>query len=318
MKSSAMLLCDFYKLSHREMYAQGTEVIYSTWTPRESRIKGITEVVVAGHQAFIKEWLIKYFNDNFFKRRLPDVLEEYTRIVKHTLGIEKPETRHIVELHDLGYLPLRIKALAEGTVVPLRTPCLTIQNTNPKFFWLTNYIESLMSCELWPIYTSATLAHEYRKVLDKYGMKTMGNTDFVQFQGHDFSFRGMEGLYAAAKTGLGHLLSFVGTDTIPAIIAAEEYYGANVEKELVGCSVPASEHSIQCTYEDDMKYFEQLITKVHPTGIVSIVSDGYDLWDVISRVLPALKDKIMARDGKVVIRPDSGEHQVGDDCGGGL
>jgi nicotinamide phosphoribosyltransferase len=307
MKVSAMLLCDFYKLAHREMYPEGTEIIYSTWTPRESRIKGVDEVVVAGNQAFIKEWLIDFFNDNFFKVRLPDVLEQYVRIVKNTLGVAEPGTKHIVELHNLGYLPLKIKAIAEGTVVPLRTPVLTVQNTDPKFFWLTNYIESLMSCELWPIYTSATLAHEYRKMLDKFAMETVGNTDFVPFQGHDFSFRGMEGLYAAAKTGMGHLMSFVGTDTIPAIIAAEHYYGANVEKELVGCSIPASEHSIQCTYEDDMAYFDNLITKVHPKGFVSIVSDGYDLWDVVGRVLPALKSKIMAREGKVVIRPDSGD-----------
>lgn len=306
-KPAATLLCDFYKLAHREMYPTGTELIYSTWTPRESRVPGITEVVVAGNQMFVKEWLIDFFNDNFFKRHKVDVIEEYERIVKHTLGVAEPHTKHIEDLHDLGYLPLRVRALPEGTIVPLRTPVLTVQNTDKRFFWLTNYIESLMSCELWPIYTSATLAHEYRKLLDRYALGTVGNTDFVQFQGHDFSFRGMEGLNAAAKIGVGHLLSFVGTDTVPAILAAEKYYGADVEKELVGCSIPASEHSVQCTYEDDMKYFTRLITEVHPTGFVSIVSDGYDLWDVVGRVLPALKDKIMAREGRVVIRPDSGD-----------
>ncbi len=108
-------------------------------------------------------------------------------------------------------------------------------------------------------------------------------------------------------SGAGHLLSFVGTDTIPAINYLERYYYANVEKELVGCSVPATEHSIQCAYGNDLKYFQNTINNVHPTGIVSIVSDGYDFWDVVGNVLPALKTDIMKRNGKVVIRPDSGD-----------
>jgi len=138
-------------------------------------------------------------------------------------------------------------------------------------------------------------------------MDTVGDTSFVQFQGHDFSMRGLGSLRSATTSGLGHLLSFVGTDTIPAIQAAERLYNANVEKELVGTSVPATEHSIQSSYEDDMVYLNKIITEVHPTGIVSVVSDGYDFWDVIGRVVPALKSKILARDGKVVIRPDSGD-----------
>lgn len=312
LKVPATLLCDFYKIAHRPMYPKNTTLVYSTWTPRASRVPGINGVVVAGNQAFIKEWLMDYFRENFFSRPKADIVAEYARVIKYTLGDPHPDTSHIEELHDLGYLPLLIKALPEGTVVPIRTPVLTIQNTVDKFFWLTNYVESLASCELWPFYTSATTAHEYRKLLDAAAMRTVGNTDFVQFQGHDFSMRGMEGLNAAAKSGMGHLLSFVGTDTIPAILAAEYYYNANIEKELVGTSIPASEHSIECTYKDDMEYFTKLITEVHPNGFVSIVSDGYDFWDVIGRVVPALKSKILTRKGgpvgdKVVIRPDSGD-----------
>lgn len=309
-----MLLCDFYKLSHRLMYPKDTTVVYSTWTPRASRMKDVDQVVVAGNQRFIKKFLIDFFNENFFSKPIGEITSEYVRIVKNTLGVQNPDSSHIEALHRLGYLPLLIKAVPEGTILPLRVPALTIQNTHPKFFWLTNYIETLISCELWPTYTAATIAHEYRKLLDGAAMKTVGNTDFVPFQGHDFSMRGMMGLDAAANTGLGHLLSFVGTDTIPAILAAEYYYGANVEKELVGTSIPATEHSIQCCYGDDMEYLTRMISEVHPTGLVSIVSDGYDFWDVIGRVLPALKDKIMARGAgetlamnKVVIRPDSGD-----------
>lgn len=315
---SAMLLADYYKLSHRVQYPKGTEVVYSTWTPRESRLSHVDEVVVFGMQTFIKKFLIRFFNDNFFWLDKEEVVREYSRIVKNTLGIEKPETQHIEDLHDLGYLPLSIKALPEGARVPVRTPIMTIQNTNPKFFWLTNYIESLASCEMWQMVTSATIAYQYRKLFDKYGMKTVGNTDFSKFQGHDFSFRGMSSLHSAAASGMGHLLSFVGTDTIPGIQAAEEFYGANVEKELVGCSIPATEHSVQCAYGDDMEYLTKMITEVHPNGFVSVVSDGYDFWDVIGRVLPALKDKIMARNGRLVIRPDSGDPVkivIGDESG---
>jgi nicotinamide phosphoribosyltransferase len=310
---AATLLCDFYKLAHRLMYPNGTEVVYSTWTPRASRMNGVNEVVVAGNQRFVKRFLIDFFKENFFSRPKEEVLAEYFRFVKYTLGVENPDTAHLAALHDLGYLPLLIKAVPEGTVIPLRVPALTVQNTDKRFFWLTNYIETLASCELWPTYTGATIAREYRKLLDKHAMKTVGNTGFVMFQGHDFSMRGMMGVEAAANVGLGHLLSFVGTDTCPAIQAAEHYYGANIEKELVGTSIPATEHSIQCSYGDDMAYLKRMITEVHPSGPVSVVSDGYDFWDVIGRVLPALKADIMARKGspigldKVVIRPDSGD-----------
>lgn len=294
------------------MYPGKTEVVYSTWTHRASRIKEVDHVVVAGNQRFIKKFLIDFFYENFFCRNKQNVVEEYARIVKYTLGVANPDTSHIEELHDLGYLPLLIKAVPEGTLLPLRVPSMTIQNTDKRFFWLTNYIETLASCELWPTYTAATIAHEYRKLLDAGAMKTVGNTDFVPFQGHDFSMRGMMGIEAASNTGLGHLLSFVGTDTIPAILAAEYYYKANVEKELVGTSIPATEHSIQCAYGDDLAYLKRMITEVHPTGFVSVVSDGYDFWDVIGRVLPLLKEDIMARKGgpvgdRVVIRPDSGD-----------
>lgn len=309
---NAMLLADFYKIAHREMYPKGTEVVYSTWTPRASRMKGVKEVVVFGQQAFIKNHLLEFFNNNFFNKTKEEVVQDYSRIIKNTLGVSNPPTKHIEDLHDLGYLPLSIKALPEGTVIPLRFPMLTIQNTDKRFFWLTNYIETLASCELWQASTSATIAREYRKILDKYALETVGNTDFVMFQGHDFSMRGMSSLNSAVTSGMGHLLSFSGTDTIPAIQGAEIYYNANVEKELVGTSIPATEHSIQCAYSDDMKYLETMLSEVHPSGFVSIVSDGFDFWDVIGRVLPALKTKIMSRSGgplgdKVVIRPDSGD-----------
>src|SRR5262249_9947984 len=134
-----------------------------------------------------------------------------------------------------------------------------------------------------------------------------GDTSFCSFQGHDFSMRGMGCLDAGTLSGLGHLTSFTGTDTIPAILAAEEFYGADVEAGLVGTSVPATEHSVQCVYGHDDAYVKAMITEAHPSGFVSVVSDGYDFWDVVNRVLPSLKEEIRARDGRLVIRPDSGD-----------
>lgn len=307
-------LCDFYKISHRAMYPTGTEVVYSTWTPRTSRVKGIDNVVAFGHQAFIKEYLVDLFQEHFFKRPKAEVIAEYSRLIKFTLGDQNPETKHLEDLWDLGYLPLSIKALPEGTIVPTRVPTMTIQNTDPRFFWLTNFIESLASCELWQASTSATLAVEYKRMMDNYA--TVTNPEalaFTIFQGHDFSMRGMSSLRSAILSGMGHLVGgYAGTDTIPAISAAEYYYNANVEKELVGTSVPATEHSIQCAYGNDMEYLRRMLVDVHPTGIVSIVSDGYDFWEVLRTVVPSLKKEIMARKGgpvgdKVVIRPDSGD-----------
>lgn len=306
MNVSAALLCDFYKICHREMQPDKTEVVYATWTPRESRLPNVTEIVGVGPQVFVKEWLIDYFNENFFSRPKQEVVAEYARIIKFSLNVAAPATAHIEDLHDLGYLPLLIKALPEGTLIPLKVPAMTIQNTDHRFFWLPTYIETLASCELWPIYTGATIAREYRKVLDFAAMKTVGDTLFVPFQGHDFSMRGMMGVKAAIKTGMGHLFSFSGTDTIPAICGMEYFYGANVEKELVGTSIAATEHGVECVYKDDLEYFEQVL-KIHPNGFVSAVSDGRDFWDVIGRIIPMLKDRIMARDGRLVIRPDSGD-----------
>ena len=305
---SAMILCDFYKISHREQYPEGTEYVYSTWTPRESRLEGVSEVLAFGHQGFIKEYLVNFFEQHFFKQPKDKVLKSYSRIIKSTLGVDNPPIQHIADLHDLGYLPLSIKALPEGTLVPVRTPVLTIINTDPRFFWLTNYIETLASSELWMSSTSATIAFQYRRILEKYARETGGDLGFVPFQGHDFSMRGMGGLHSAMLSGLGHLVSFVGTDTIPAIHRAEKFYNANVETELVGTSIPATEHSVMCANgQNERDVFKRLITEVYPNGFLSVVSDTWDFWNIVGVVLPEMKDLIMKRNGKLVIRPDSGD-----------
>lgn len=306
----ATLLCDFYKISHKAQYPDGTEVVYSTWTPRSNKhYPSVDKVVAFGMQGMVKKVLIDYFNTHFFARTKEEVVAEYERYLKFALGVAEPDSTHIAELHDLGYLPLEIKTLPEGTKVPMRVPMMTVRNTDNRFFWLTNYIETLASCEMWLPTTAATIADRYRQILDRYAIETVGSTEFVPFQGHDFSMRGMGGIEAAALSGSGHLLSFVGTDTIPAIAYHEAYYNADIESELVGTSIPATEHSVMCAGGADNEFdtYDRLINKVYPSGMVSIVSDTWDLWNTITNILPKLKDGIMARDGKVVIRPDSGD-----------
>ena len=308
-KPTPMLLADFYKTGHRPQYPNKSEAVYGTWTPRSNRYFPQADKVVAfGFQAFIKNFLIDYFNENFFDRPKEEVVAEYVRIIKNCLGVQDVAVDHIEDLHDLGFLPLEIKALEEGTLCPIRVPMLTIENTDKRFFWLTNFLETLMSSELWIPSTSATIAKHYRGILDKFAMETVGDTSFSQFQGHDFSMRGMS-LESSYLSGMGHLTSFVGTDTIPAIGALEAWYNADVEKELVGCSVMATEHSVMCAggKDDEFETYRRLIEDIYPSGIVSIVSDTWDLWNTITDILPKLKDSIMNRDGKVVIRPDSGD-----------
>ncbi len=307
---NALLLTDFYKTSHKFQYPDNTEVVYSNFTARTSRINDVNHVIFFGLQYFIKKYLIEEFNVNFFHKPIQEILHEYSRVIRHCLGADLPSYQHIIELHSLGYLPLEIKALSEGSIVPIKIPMLTITNTikSANFSWLVNWVESLMSSILWQPITSATIANEYRKNLQKFALKTGSNLDFVKFQGHDFSFRGMSSLETACLSGMGHLTSFVGTDTIPAILSIEKYYNANIEKELIGCSVSATEHSVMCAGGNltELETFNRLITQVYPNGIISIVSDTWDLWQVCTEYLPILKDKILAREGKVVIRPDSG------------
>ena len=310
-KLNPLLLCDFYKIGHIHQYPKGTEKIYSTWTPRGSRMDGVESCVFYGLQGFIKEYLQEYFDVYFFCRDIDDILIEYKETLKECLFIEDPDTSHIEALHKLGYLPLKIDALAEGTLVPMRVPMFTVENTLPEFFWLTNALETLISTEIWPGITVATIAHEYRRILDNYSLETTGSTEGVQFQAHDFSMRGMSSLSHGAKAGGGHLLSFQGSDCIPAIHYLKNYYNGNMTMGNIGCSIPATEHSVQCANmpdnEDETDIIKRLITEIYPSGLVSIVMDTNDFWKNVTEVLPSIKDIIMKREGKLVVRPDSGD-----------
>ena len=309
---SAILLTDGYKLDHRRQYPEGTEYVYSNWTPRSCQYFPEAEegVVVFGIQYFIKEYLLDRMNKEFFNRSKEEAITSFARRINTFLGPNQVGTKHIEDLYDLGYLPIEIKALPEGTLCPIRVPALTFINTKPEFFWLTNYFETLISTTLWLPMTSATSARLYKKELLRHAKKTgFENQPGLDFLCHDFSMRGMAGIEASIMSGMAHMTSFTGSETIPAIQAIEEYYDANVETELVAGTVPATEHSVMCAggMEDEFGTFKRLITETYPTGIVSIVSDTWDFWKVITEYLPRLKDTIMSRDGRVVIRPDSGD-----------
>lgn len=306
-----ILATDGYKLDHRRQYPEGTEYVYSNWTPRSCKFypEASEGAVVFGVQYFIKEYLIKQFNEKFFKLPKDKAISYFKRRVDTFLGPNNVGTKHIEDLYDLGYLPIRIKSLPEGTLCPIRVPALSFINTKPEFFWLTNYFETLISTTLWLPMTSATTARLFKKELMQHAKKTGFENAQLEFLCHDFSMRGMAGMEAAVMSGMAHMTSFVGCETIPAIDGLEEYYNADADKECVAATVPATEHSVMCAggKENEFDTFERLITKVYPEGFVSIVSDSWDFWKVMTDYLPRLKDDIMKRNGRVVIRPDSGD-----------
>lgn len=308
-----LFLIDFYKVGHVTQYPSDTTQVWSNWTPRSSRVDGQEFVVHFGLQYLIKKFLQDEFTYNFFNRLWRDLEREYSDLIRATLGVATPKTDHLRALHELRFLPIEIYSLPEGAHVPLGVPAMVITNTLPEFYWLPNYLETLLSNTMWMPSTSATTALRFRRIFEKYA-HLAGESDlsFIDWQGHDFSFRGLAGIESAVLSGMGHLTSFSGTDTVPAIVAASKYYGADL---TCGGSVPATEHSVMCAGGKDGEFetFQRLITETYPTGVVSVVSDTWDLWKVLTDYIPRLRDTILARQpagylpGKVVIRPDSGD-----------
>lgn len=300
---AGLLQTDSYKLQHKNIadLAGNTTRVYSNWTNRGSRIPGVDKVVHFGLQAFLEE--LKETWVPFFEADEDLVVDLYRERLANFMPADA-DLSHIRALHRLGYLPLEFKAVPEGTRVPLRVPTFTIENTVDEFFWFTNYVESIISTSIWQASTSATIAHRIRSMLDDWALKTGGTKEDVNFQGHDFSFRGMSSAESSAMSGAGHLLNFNGTDSINSLNWIDQNYGG----EYLAASVPATEHSVMCAGAavlGEKELFRRII-ELYPEGIVSVVSDTFDLWKVLTDFLPAFHDDIMARDGKLVIRPDSG------------
>jgi nicotinamide phosphoribosyltransferase len=319
---NSAFLTDGYKTGHHQQYPQNTTKVLSNLTPRSAKhapMQCKDYVIVWGVQMALT--VIKdHFDKHFFKTELRNspygepkmmkkmksgVIDEIKEEFSLYLNTDY-DTKHFEDLWDLGYLPIEVRSLPEGSICPIGVPMMTIHNTHPDFYWVTNYLETVISNLIWKPITSATIAYAYKKLLVGWAEKTDSkNVEFVDFQGHDFSMRGMDSIFATQSSGLGHLLSFKGTDSLPSIYGARKYYDA---KGFVGGTVPATEHSVMCagSKEGELETFRRLL-KTYPTGVLSVVSDTWDLWRVSTEYLTILKEEIMARDGKLVIRPDSGD-----------
>lgn len=309
MNKNPILWTDGYKLCHKDQYPAKTRWVYETWTPRMSRLEGVTHVVFWGLQGALGE-VVHSFNEYFFTKSEDEVVKDYEDAIvnifsKTNLHFAKTHSSaHIRALHRLGYLPIKVKALNEGSFVPIGVPMFTIENTHPDFYWLPGYLETQLSSYVWSPMTAATIANLYKRILIEYAEKT-GDISKVFTQAGDFSMRGMGSPETAYRTAGGHLLSFGVSATVSVREYLKTFYDA---KDDVLTYTPSTEHSVMCSYgEEEVEAFKHLITQVYPSGNISIVSDTYDLWNVVDNILPQLKDIIMNRDGKVVIRPDSGD-----------
>lgn len=334
---------DGYKVGHKAMLAPGTTKLYGTWIPRSFKHapKGVTKAVSFGQQ-FVWTFIHDVFEKYFFKRDLvnslardfniayqestnrggnfneesalelakQEIKEEALQFVKDMslyLGMEY-DGKHFEELWDLGYLPIKVKALPEGLETGPNIPHMTFVNTVDGFAWLTLYLETFVSSLAWKPSTSATIARLYRRQAEEWVRKTdPTNMWLVDYLCHDFSARGLNP-HDMIASGLGHATSFRGSDTLAVIPASRYYYGVG-EDEMPINSVNASEHSVSTT-----KIFtvgeQQMIAdwlKIFPEGILSLVADTFNLWWFITEFLPANKEAIMKRAGKVVVRPDSGD-----------
>lgn len=319
-KINSLFYTDGYKIGHKAMLAPGTTRLYGTWVPRSTKHapRGINKIVSFGQQLVCK-WLHDEFEENFFKTEHRQIYNDtktlyllkekalrFTKDMSLYLGMEY-DGKHFEELWDLGYLPIKVKALPEGIETNPNIPHMTFINTVDGFAWLPLYLETIVSSLAWKPSTAATIAKLYRRQAEEWVAKTDPNNMWlVDWMCHDFSARGLDPM-SQYLIGLGHATSFMGSDTLPVIPASRYFYGVGDDEMPIG-SVNASEHSVSTT-----KIFtvgeQQMIAdwlKIFPKGILSIVSDTFDLWKLITEYLPANKESIMARDGKLVIRPDSG------------
>ena len=312
-KINPLLESDFYKQVHWNQYPKGVTKVVSYFTPRMSRLKqfGENHLIMFGLQSFIKEFLIEDFNENFFSRSKEEVMAEYKHLMDNTLGVGLYGEERIAALHDLGYLPLEIKALPEGTRVPIGVPMFEISNTHPAFAWLTNAIESVISCEMWHAMISATVGYMYRRIVDKYyDLSCDDNIPHRKALG-DFSMRGQESKRSAYKSSAAWLLSFVNTATVPAIDFLERYYNCDCSKEEVGFGAVSTEHSVMCSNfavdGDEITMVKRLLTEIYPNTSFSMVNDSYDYWNLVDNLLPQCRDEIMNHNGCLLVRGDSGD-----------
>lgn len=306
-----MLLCDFYKTVHSDMINPKMTKSMSYYTPRMSRVKRWDKVVMFGVQMFCKTWLIDYFNDNFFNLPEDEVVAEYKRVLDVTLGEGIYGTEKIRKLHQLGYLPIEIIALPEGTMVPVHVPMFGITNTHNDFAWLPQALESLISAEMWYPQITATVGKTYRDIVNKYYAETVEDDVPRAKALGAFDFRGDMCVDAALKAGAGWCLSFLNTATVPAIPYLEAMFNCDCTKEPVAYGAVSTEHFVMCSNYavdgDEITFLRKMLTELYPNTSFSCVLDSYDYWNVIDNILPQLHDEIMAHNGCMLMRGDSGD-----------
>lgn len=310
------------------MLPEGSTLMNSNMTPRSGKHANFPNskgIIAAGMQKTVRQ-MHEDWKNNFFDRPIEEI-DQFGKDLTLMLMLSEPfDVSHFKALHKLGYLPIQFKAIKEGSFIPYKIPMYTIQNTKPLsgdvFDWIVNYLETILSAESWQIPTSATLGREFRKLGKEWILKTdKDNIWFLDYQFHDFSMRGMGGKSALINSGLGFSMASRGSDTLPVIPATRKYYDYSLDEVPIN-SVIASEHAIMCSltgfflkkkdgsWENigalEVETFRYLLKKF-PTGILSLVSDTWDLWRVITDYCVQLKEEILARDGKLVIRPDSGD-----------
>ncbi len=291
-----ILLTDSYKVSHYKQYPPQTEVVYSYF---ESRGGEFPETVFFGLQYFLKRYLAGQVVSTDRINEAAELLQSH---FSSGSFFNREGWQHLCDQHG-GRLPVRIKAVPEGSVVPTSNVLMTIENTDPACFWLTNYLETLL-VQVWYPSTVATLSRSMKQVIAA-GLKQSGAIEELPYKLHDFGFRGVSSVESAGLGGAGHLLNFRGTDNLAGILLAKQYYGA----DMPGVSIPAAEHSTLTSWgrQHEVDAYRNMLEQF-PEGLVAVVSDSYDLMAACRDIWGGkLKELVMQRNGTLVIRPDSGD-----------
>lgn len=290
------MMTDSYKVSHYLQYPKGTSNVYSYFESRGGKFK---EVVFFGLQYYLKEYLC---GEVVTRDRINQAESYFSKHFPESFIFNKEGWEYILKEWN-GRLPIKIKAQPEGMVVENRNVMMTIENTDPNCYWLTNYLETLL-VQVWYGCTVATQSREMKKIILKYLEKT-GDPEDIGFKLHDFGFRGVSSVETAGVGGAAHLINFLGTDTFAGVIVANEYYN----EEMAGFSIPAAEHSTITSWgrESEVDAYRNMLES-YPKGLVAVVSDSYDIFNACARIWGGvLKDQVLERDGTLVIRPDSGD-----------
>lgn len=293
MIDNIITLTDSYKTSHYDLYPDGTEYIYSYFESRGGRWNSTG---FFGLQYYLKKYLQGYVVNSL------KIAEAEKLFGYHGVPYNKAGWEYIRDQH-MGKLPVRIKAVPEGSIVPTGNVLMTIENTDPKVPWLTNYLETIL-VHMWSPSTVQINSYECKKVIRKY-LELTGDPAGLNFKLHDFGFRGVSSVESAAMSGAAHLLNFAGTDTLAALSLINEYYSEG----SYGFSIPATEHSVMSILgkEGELSQMRRVLDK-HPTGLVACVSDTYDILNACSNYWGKdLKDQVIEREGVLIVRPDSGE-----------